>query len=526
MINFKITNLGDGSLTIGKTDGQSLTLKAGDTIRAEIVEVQPSGSVVLRVRGNLFSAQTEVPLEKGSTAFFKVTDTPLSGKEFRFQFAGYAEAPEAQGSGIARGFMTTPEGQLLKELMQQLSASLPKGMTPAPDAQRSIPQQPAPPLPEGIPLDKFPLEKIEQLLKALPSDIAALPKEIRAQLQDLLGASLKSTGQSIQARLDSLLQQLPEPLQKSSVVENIRSALTVSIDKLLAGPLKESLLNTGIALEAKLKALVSSLQLQRLADAVSGSPQSPAQTTVQNPAFERELTSALMKEMMNQASVNEADKGKQDASGRPLVKPEEQAVAQQKGNTHEPSAIKHDLKAALLELKQVLSEKGAAVLTSAEAKGPAEPASSAAALKPLQAAIDGLLKDIETFQALSKTTDSFYTFLPINWKPLKDGEIAFKKRQADARGGASCSCRINLAFEQLGDLSVMVIVQDKEFFVSFKADQPALHAALDAGLDDLRDAFRQNRLNLKAAHMLDKNDRSLEQLEKLDSSEGIINIKA
>lgn len=177
------------------------------------------------------------------------------------------------------------------------------------------------------------------------------------------------------------------------------------------------------------------------------------------------------------------------------------------------------MKAGLLQLKQFIVEEGKeAVKTFSGHDLTATQRESTVRL------IDGLIKDIETFQVLSKTTNSFYTFLPISWQELKDGEISFKRGQSDAKG-ISYSCRINLDLERFGKLSVMVMMYNKEFLVSFRAENPEFQAVLNNNVTVLRELFSSRGLNLKAVNVLDSNDVSLEQFERLESLEKQISIK-
>jgi flagellar hook-length control protein FliK len=164
--------------------------------------------------------------------------------------------------------------------------------------------------------------------------------------------------------------------------------------------------------------------------------------------------------------------------------------------------VKKDLKAGLLQLRHYLLEEGK---------------------ESLIKIVDGLLKDIETFQLLSKTTDSFYTFLPVNWTELKDGEIAFRKGRGDA--GSSYSCKIDLDLKSPGKLTIMVFMLNKEFFVSFRVEKDGFRAVLNSHMDELKERFSEKGLNLKASIFLDS-DSLLEDLEKFESAVGIINIKA
>ncbi|MCL0075220.1 flagellar hook-length control protein FliK, partial [Thermodesulfovibrionales bacterium] len=282
---------------------------------------------------------------------------------------------------------------------------------------------------------------IAELLKALPSDVNSMSKEVRTQLQtllQLLQLSLKVTGQGIQSRLDAFVNQLPAEIRGHIVVENFKRDLMINIERLLDAPLKHALRDTGIALEAKLKTIAKLLQSQTDPDV---------------------------------------------------------------------SAIKNDLKAGLLQLKQLFRDL------------PVLKMDNAVKL------IDVLVRDIETFQLLSRLTDSFYTFLPLNWKGLKGSEIAFREGSGDTKS-IERSCKIELDLEKYGKLTIIIFMHNKEFFVSFKAEDPLLQTILNTHIDELSDAFIAKELNLKSVNILSINDTFTESLERLESSERIINIKA
>src|SRR5208337_4526814 len=116
-------------------------------------------------------------------------------------------------------------------------------------------------------------------------------------------------------------------------------------------------------------------------------------------------------------------------------------------------------------LKQRLSAPLEGSPAAQDSKAPVaakETIQAAADLRNLQGKIEGLLKDVETFQALSKTTDSFYTFLPVTWKELKDGDLAFKRGREGSTGGATSSCRINLSLDGFGSLSILVLMNNRD----------------------------------------------------------------
>jgi hypothetical protein len=451
MINFKITGLDNTFLTIEKPTGKSIPLKLGEIVKAEVMDILPTGGVTLKIKGDFITAQAAVPLNKGSEAFFKVASLPADGKELKLQFMGYVEEG-AQGQGApAQAFDLKGSG--LPDLMKELANGLA-------DLKKFAAS------PENGKLQDL----NSRILKALPQDINALPKDVRMQLQNLLQSSLKATGQSIQTRLEAFINKLPDAIKNLPVMENIKQELTVSIEKLLQTPLKSTLQDTGVALEAKLKAVASILQ------------------------------------HMEQSDI-QADK--ESVSSKP----------QTSLIDNEMAVIKKDLKAGLLQLKEILTEEGwSAVKTVSQDMMPAQ---RETAIRT----IDGLLKDIETFQVLSKTTDSFYTFLPVAWKELRDGEVSFKKGRSDSKG-SSYSCRVNLDLERFGKLSIMVMMYNREFFVSFRADNSGFQSLLDRNVSELHENFRDRGMSLKSVNVLDVNDGSFEQLEQLEASGNSINIKA
>ncbi len=551
MINFKITSLMDGNLTLDKAPGKSVLLAPGETIKAEVVNILSSGNAVLKIKGELITAKTEVPLQQGETALFKVYDSTSSVNELKLKFLGYEDT--SGDASALENFMTTPEGKTLAGLIQELSDSLPKQGGTSPSENQSIAspltkggEAPA----EGGATDRFPLDKLESLLKALPADINALPNDIKTQLQDLLQSSLRSTGQSIQSRLETVLTQLSDTLKNSPDFGNLKSDIMLNMEKLLSGPLKNALLNSGVALEAKLKSTVFSMQL----DAAEGENEAAgpaASFDLQQgavPSGKEWIAVQTDSEALSEALTDEQQQSPLPALNNDLkadlqqsAAPSDKGLITAKTDTNAPSnekpgetqpsplpALKNDLKAVLLELKQrvsALPEGSQAAQDSKVSVSAKETASDPAAFKNLQGRIEGLLKDVETFQALSKTTDSFYTFLPVTWKELKDGDVAFKRGRAGAAGGATSSCRINLDLAGFGSLSILVLMNNKDFFVSFKADRPESHSLINANLDELKSSFVEKGLSLKAAHVLDKTDTTMEQLDKLGSSDRIISIR-
>lgn len=112
-----------------------------------------------------------------------------------------------------------------------------------------------------------------------------------------------------------------------------------------------------------------------------------------------------------------------------------------------------------------------------------------------------IIKVIETFQVLSKVTDSFYTFLPPIWGEMRNGNIMLRKRE-DKRGDKTYACRIYLELERYGRLSVMVILHDKDFFISFVLEDPRFRKLLEDSKELLQGSFAEKGMNLKAINLI------------------------
>lgn len=450
MINFKVTNYDNSALTIVKPVGKPIPIQLGETLQAVVTDVLPGGGVTLKIKDNFINAKTELMLQKDMSALFKVLDTPVSGKELKLQFIGYTEKPPEETK------QSEQMGEALNRVLKDMTDTLSKNG------------------------DKIGPKTIENLLKALPSESSTLPKEIRAQLQDLLKASLKSTGQGIQSKLSDFLNtQLPESLSDHPLVQNLKNVM-VNIDKLMTTKLGNALQDTGVAFEAKLKSIAGMLS----------------------------------------ETAQKADAGNPDT----YILKAKDLLAGKVFNEPGLSQIKNDLKASLLQLKELLSEKGAAEFSKALGVN-SDAQKDGLSVRNADRTIDGLLRDIETFQSLSKATDSFYTFLPVNWRELKEGNIAFKKGTG-GEAGTPFTCRINLDLENHGKLNMLVLMHKEEFFVSFKSEDPAFQSTLNSNLDELKDSFREKGMYLKGAAVLALNDTSFENAESLEPFEKIVSIKA
>jgi len=138
--------------------------------------------------------------------------------------------------------------------------------------------------------------------------------------------------------------------------------------------------------------------------------------------------------------------------------------------------------------------------------------------------IDGLLQDVETFQLLSKLTDSFYTFLPFVWKGLKEADIAFK-RSGGGPGGRSYYCLVHLELEELGKLEIVAMMAGAEFYVTFKSDHDSFRSVLEAHLNELQEQFAAKGLKLGLVSFHDMEEKQLAPFERLESFESLVSIR-
>jgi hypothetical protein len=459
-------------LVLPRTGGRPLSLKAGDVVRAQVIKVLSEGELSLRLGRAVVQARTTTPLPQGTGLLLRVLGQesgPGGGSELQLQLLQIADTPETPQSGG-----TTPMaggGGPVRHAAADSGAEVVRNL--ARQLAGSSPVESR----DGVGL----AETIRALLKSLPDDPASLPRDLRHQLLGLLQSSLRETEQSIQTRALQLfsgspVQDLLDSPDQPEMGQLLKagSPLFAEAEKLLLIPLKTLLQETGVGLEARLKVLAQTL----LAD--------------EGTASEPSLPAALMRSL-----------------------------------SAETTSLGRDFKAKLLQMRQLILEAESTRSESAEISGiPAGMAAGDArgGVDELLPVVDGLLRDVETFQLLSKLTSSFYTFLPLLWEGLREGDIAFKRNRGP-RGGQGHYCVMNLDFESLGRVTIMAMMQGGEFFVSFKTGHEGLRSALEGGVQELREMFGSEKLNLREVHFLSGDDPRLAPFEHFETFESLLNLK-
>jgi hypothetical protein len=194
------------------------------------------------------------------------------------------------------------------------------------------------------------------------------------------------------------------------------------------------------------------------------------------------------------------------------------------------SKINKDLKAILLQIKETMEqEEGIGSKPGLIQKMNGFGTNSRGEVFPAEpkifSEVDSLLKDINTFQLLSKVSDSFWTFLPVQWQELKNGDLVFKRRTAD-NGDVSYSCGIHLDLgEEMGPISVFMVYQFRDFNLTLKIDHPGLKAEVDSHLRELKENFKSAGLTLRNVSLLGRNDEVTDPFDHPESGETIINIR-
>lgn len=134
-----------------------------------------------------------------------------------------------------------------------------------------------------------------------------------------------------------------------------------------------------------------------------------------------------------------------------------------------------------------------------------------AAEKALDTA-QGMVREVEQYQSLSRISGTFASFLPLIWQGLSGGDAEFRRRGGDGEDAAS-SCRLNLELEEHGRLSIMVMFVKRGFSLYFRADEPRFRELLSFRTEELRGLFAKSGLFLRSVDVVDGENAVIEQLE-------------
>ncbi|WP_457624802.1 hypothetical protein [Persephonella sp.] len=88
MINFKPLISNYEFFQIVKPLGKSIHLRAGETVKADVIDILPTGGVVLRMKGGILTVETEIPLQKDMSLLLKILNTPSTDHRLKIQILG------------------------------------------------------------------------------------------------------------------------------------------------------------------------------------------------------------------------------------------------------------------------------------------------------------------------------------------------------------------------------------------------------------------------------------------------------
>ncbi|SNZ09713.1 hypothetical protein SAMN06265182_1618 [Persephonella hydrogeniphila] len=88
MINFKPLLSNYEFFQIVKPLGKSIHLRAGETVKADVIDILPTGGIVLRMKGGILTVETEIPLQKDMSLLLKILNTPSTDHRLKIQILG------------------------------------------------------------------------------------------------------------------------------------------------------------------------------------------------------------------------------------------------------------------------------------------------------------------------------------------------------------------------------------------------------------------------------------------------------
>ena len=383
---------------------EPIKLVIGEILTAEIMDIFPTGTIQVRINNRILNAQPqrELPLNKGDTVYVKV-EKPLKDGTIPLRVLSSSETVEYQQKYLLKQQIVSDE---IFKLIEMVMGSQ-----------------------ENLMIDKKPNlygllsnEKIEQLIRQLLN----LPTEnlsdiIKDALMEKISKFLISS-----SKTTTLINDLIKILEEKDIfrehINQLKNFIIENTD-LTQEKLKQTLLNSGVNFEAKLKHTLSDLS-----------------------KFEN---------------------------------------------------IREDLKSIF---KNIIDQ--------AKAEG----------IKDIHDKAQHILRHIETYQVLSKTYQSFFTFLPIVWKEIEGGNISFKsfKRQ----GKDYHTVFISLKIKEESFLSFIVTMISKNFYISFSGSSEILDL-IKKYEEQLKDSFRKRGMNIGGINYVTKIE---ELIKQWNIKEGLISV--
>lgn len=107
MINFKPVQQHIEFFNIVKPLGASISLSSGETVKADVVDILPSGAAVLRIKDSYITVKTEIPLTKENQLLLKVLD--VKDNTLRMQIVDVLSKKGELAQNIVQMIKTNPD---------------------------------------------------------------------------------------------------------------------------------------------------------------------------------------------------------------------------------------------------------------------------------------------------------------------------------------------------------------------------------------------------------------------------------
>ena len=450
-----------------KLPQSSLQLKLHGTVRAEVVDVLPGGTAIVRIQGQEVELHTEIPLQKDTTLVLKVLPMPGSTKALKLQLIDIenpkekaiaehiAQADIQELPTLLRFIQKSSNPQKLIDILVQ------KGLR---QQLRQIHQEMRTFLdPHSISLlEKSPLfqqlrtlmrvknEANEEILATLA--MLDLPKQERVILQ-----KAKNT-QDLQPLLkyfQKILQQQPPSLVRRALLNattleaflqryTLFQSLSLTHETLNARSLQHALAQSGLFFEYHLDRFVKQLQL--LQTALEDLQTQKPQDVVLYILASQELDSTIKKMF---ATLRESD----SISVR-------QKIMQAMRHIHEAidTYMQSDLKGVVSQLLQE---------------------------DPHNEELQKILSHIQTYQLLGLVMNMAYYYLPLAWEDLHEGSLQIGKKND------TVLCVIYINFVDVGMVHVKLSLKGNDLGVDFFIDHAELRDFFQAHVRDLLDQLQE-----------------------------------
>ncbi|BCD60070.1 MULTISPECIES: hypothetical protein [unclassified Nitratiruptor] len=435
--------------TFFKLPQVSLNLKVNGTVRAEVVDVLPSGSVLVRINGQELEMRTEIPLQKDTTLLLKVLGMPGSEKAIKLQLLEILSPKKEKVEKKLQSLDLTKDLQLALRIAlgnkddETVQILLQKGLNE--QLQRMN-------------------EEIIQTLK--PESFVALSssqdfKTLIAQAKELIKKGAKNELEEVLKNVKNLpqLKNADTPLLRYIARANDAQTLVQRFEQIndiffpaeqfnsmLTQDIQQLILNSGTFLEKRLDTLVKQFTLLQNVQ---------EQLDVKTPKEIKEfvLNATVLDEHIKALFSNETQK--------PL-----QILIQQALHTLHTKAqeiITHDLKVLVAQMKESLGD---------------------------DKKVSTLYHNLQNFQLYSLVSGMVYTYLPVVWQDLKEGSL---RVWADKK---HYFCQIDLDFEDIGKAQVDLLMIHNSLKVEFFIEDAVFREILRDGvtqliedLEDFEDVF-------------------------------------